>query len=248
MEDESSSNCLQVRKNSSGDALLINVSVCEELNLAPTEEWFQTATWSSQQAITGSAKGRGSTLFIRHHDHDLVLRHYCRGGLVGRFNRDFFLYQQLHNTRPHQELNLLNYMREQGLKVPVGVAGLVSHTLFGYRADILFKRIPNAEDVHTLLLSNALTEDNWHSIGKAIKAMHNAQVNHHDLNIKNIMLDDQGDIWLIDFDKCERREGSQWKQSNLDRLARSLHKQQAKYAKYCFTQSNWQTLLNGYQA
>lgn len=31
--------------------------------------------------------------------------------------------------------------------------------------------------------------------------MHIASVNHTDLNIHNILIDDQGKVWAIDFDK-----------------------------------------------
>ncbi len=32
--------------------------------------------------------------------------------------------------------------------------------------------------------------------------MHDAQVNHTDLNIQNILIDEQEKVWFIVFDKC----------------------------------------------
>ena len=53
-----------------------------------------TATyWQDNNAVTGSAQGRGTTWFVAYQDennnqHDWVLRHYYRGGLIGRVIKD----------------------------------------------------------------------------------------------------------------------------------------------------------------
>ena len=53
---------------------------------------------------------------------------------------------------------------------------------------------------------------------------HRAGLDHADLNAHNILLDAAGNPWLIDFDRSRRRADGSWRQSNLDRLARSLAK------------------------
>ncbi len=55
--------------------------------------------------------------------------------------------------------------------------------------------------------------------------MHNAGVNHTDLNIHNILIDDQDKVWIIDFDKCYKQEHGEWKKHNLERLKRSFKKE-----------------------
>ena len=39
------------------------------------------------------------------------------------------------------------------------------------------------------------------------------------------MLDIKNEVWLIDFDKCGIRQGSNWKNSNMVRLKRSFEKE-----------------------
>ena len=76
--------------------------------------------------------------------------------------------------------------------------------------------------------------------------MHKCQVHHHDANIRNIMMDDKRNIWLIDFDRCEKRTGESWKQSNVDRLLRSLHKEKTKNTIFHWSDEDWKYCLEGY--
>ena len=54
--------------------------------------------------------------------------------------------------------------------------------------------------------------------------MHHAQVNHTDLNIHNILIDDSDKVWIIDFDKCYQQSGDVGSRATLidlsDRLKR----------------------------
>ena len=76
--------------------------------------------------------------------------------------------------------------------------------------------------------------------------MHQAQVNHTDLNIHNILLDNDGKAWIIDFDKCYQQQGEAWKEANLQRLLRSFNKELNK-RQIKWTQNDWQCLFNAYQ-
>ncbi len=50
----------------------------------PNAEMFTPDFWQLQDKITGQAKGRGTTIFIEHEGQRWVLRHFKRGGLVGK--------------------------------------------------------------------------------------------------------------------------------------------------------------------
>lgn len=217
-----------------------------ELSEQVTDDWFSQDFWHKQGKLTGSASGRGTTHFIAHNDSELVLRHYCRGGLVGRFNKDRYLFTGWKQSRALREVQLLLSMQTAGLAVPLPIAARVIRSGLYYRADIIIEKIPGARDIHQHLLQSSLTAKQWQKTGEVIAAMHSAQVYHHDLNIHNIMLDDQSKIWLIDFDKCGIKPGENWKADNLGRLLRSLKKEKGKYASYHFNQDNWQALLEGY--
>jgi 3-deoxy-D-manno-octulosonic-acid transferase len=77
--------------------------------------------------------------------------------------------------------------------------------------------------------------------------MHALGVDHTDLNCRNILLDAAGQPWLIDFDKCLRRPDGPWTQANIDRLQRSLRKEQAKHLGLHWQDADWQALLEGYR-
>ncbi|MGH7487911.1 MAG: lipopolysaccharide kinase InaA family protein, partial [bacterium] len=65
----------------------------------------------------------------------------------------------------------------------------------------------------------------WHAIGACIRRFHDAGIYHADLNAHNIMLDNKDAVYLLDFDRGERRTPViLWQQANLARLSRSLRK------------------------
>ena len=209
---------------------------------------FSPEYWYSQKAVIGEAKGRGTTLLLKTPENqNWVLRHYRRGGLIGKLLYDQFLYAGLSRTRPFMELNLLEYMQKQGLNVPVGVAAQVRRSGMIYRADLITVRIPDARELHQVIQEEALDEDIWLEVGRAIRKMHDVQVYHHDLNVKNIMLDNAGQVWIIDFDRCAQRQASGWKKTNLERLRRSFEKERRRTATYHWEQHDWNTLMVGYR-
>ncbi|WP_051275566.1 3-deoxy-D-manno-octulosonic acid kinase [Aestuariibacter salexigens] len=224
-----------------------HIIVHPDLQEPVTPQWFMPEHWQQLNAVHGSATGRGAALFIQYNGIEMVLRHYRRGGLIGKLIHVHYLYTGLPGTRAWQEFTLLMYMRKHGLAVPEPIAAQVIRHGLTYRADLITRRIEDAKDVFTLLLDTTLSERNWQDIGNTIRAMHDLQVYHHDLNIHNIMCDKHNKVWLIDFDKCAIRSGHAWKQKNLDRLLRSLRKEQGKHSAFQFSEQDWQQLLVGYQ-
>jgi 3-deoxy-D-manno-octulosonic-acid transferase len=61
------------------------------------------------------------------------------------------------------------------------------------------------------------------------------------------MIDEAGQVWLVDFDKCERRAGEPWKAENLARLLRSLRKEKARQQQLLWGERHWRALMKGYQ-
>jgi tRNA A-37 threonylcarbamoyl transferase component Bud32 len=226
------------------------------LAAAPQPEHFQPAHWQQQDLVTGSGGGRNLAYFIDAANGltqpplPLVLRHYYRGGLLGRFNRDYFLRLPGQRCRALNEFNLLQWMRGQSLPVPRPVAARCSGGLC-YRADILIERLPCDGDLFGRLKAGPLSQTAWQAVGALVRKFHQAQVFHSDLNCHNILIAESSaekppQLWLIDFDKCQRRRGEGWKQDNLARLQRSLVKEQGLHTPFYFTPADWQSLLQGY--
>jgi 3-deoxy-D-manno-octulosonic acid kinase len=214
---------------------------------APTPKMFTGQYWQTQDAITGEAKGRGTTYFFQHNKNEYVLRHYLRGGLIGKVLSDQYLYTGLEQSRAWQEFTLLQHMQTLNLACPTPIAAMLSKSGLYYQADIILTKIPDAQDLHHILLERSLTADVWQKIGRTIAEFHKHQVYHHDLNIHNIMLDAKQAVWLIDFDKCEVRQGDNWKESNMARLKRSFEKEK-RLRNIDWQLTDWQILMSAYKS
>ena len=195
-----------------------------------SDAWFEPAHWQNLNKIKGSATGRNTAWFIDAGNTGLLLRHYYRGGLVGKLNKDRFKREAIAASRAMAEFALLLKLRELQLPVPRPAAARYQRASgWGYRADILVEVIPNAQDVYKLLGQRSLEDSEWQALGQAVRLLHQHGVFHSDLNCHNLMLDAQGKAWVVDFDKCEMREqSSDWQQANLQRLLRSLRKEHGK--------------------
>jgi 3-deoxy-D-manno-octulosonic acid kinase len=70
---------------------------------------------------------------------------------------------------------------------------------------------------------------------------------HADLNAHNILVDDAGRIFIVDFDRGRvlPRYG-RWARANLARLRRSLEKVHATGRALYYTREGWSQLLKGY--
>lgn len=192
----------------------------------PDPNHFDPDWWRREGGLTGEASGRGSAYFLRpsteHGEREWVLRHYHRGGFIGRFNRDAYFYTGLDGSRPWRELRLLAQLREWQLPVPPPVAAaLVRHGLF-YRADLITERVPG-RPLSALMLSGKAGKPLFESVGRVIGRIHARGVFHADLNTHNILVSDDA-IHVIDLDRgCLRPPGT-WQRSNMDRLYRSMIK------------------------
>jgi len=210
--------------------------------------------WQEKNAIVGSAQGRGTTWFIASKNADnverhWVLRHYYRGGLIGKVIHDQYLFTGYKNTRAAREFALLTSMRALGLPAPKPIAFRVMRQGLFYRADLLSSRIDNAQDLVGMLSKAPIRGSLWQEIGKVIKSFHQRGIYHHDLNAHNILVDDANKVWLIDFDQGEQRaKQNQWPEENMARLLRSFRKEQQRVTNFQWAEKNWQALLNGYQS
>ena len=103
----------------------------------PQESLFEPASWPGAPAAPGYAGGRGQTLFIRRQDQDWVLRHYYRGGFMGRWLDDEFLWMGFSRSRPCREWDLLAALTRLQLPVPRPVAARARRNGLIYSADLI---------------------------------------------------------------------------------------------------------------
>ncbi|PJC85224.1 3-deoxy-D-manno-octulosonic acid kinase [Vibrio sp. HA2012] len=210
------------------------------------EDCFELYYWQSSGKVIGSAQGRGTTWFVQLEKLQGALRHYRRGGLFGKLINDHYLFSGWEQTRSYQEFQLLKHLADAGVRVPRPLAAKVRRGLFTYQADLLSERIQDARDLVSILKTEPLSADRYQSIGREIRKMHNAGVNHTDLNIHNLLCDSHEKVWIIDFDKCCQQAGERWKSANLDRLLRSFRKEKDKHDIF-WEENDFNALLAGYQ-
>lgn len=225
---------------------------CDEISTF-SPEMLNSEYWKSKNAIVGSAQGRGTTWFIEANNnqvqpHQWVLRHYYRGGLIGKLINDQYLYTGIENTRAAREFSLLQTLQALQLPAPQPVAFKVVRSGLFYRADLLSSRIENASDLVAILSKKSLTADIWKEIGVVIRSFHQHNIYHHDLNAHNLLLDEKNKVWLIDFDRGELRNNNKnWPEKNIARLYRSFKKEFDKIPNFHWSEKNWQALISGYQ-
>jgi 3-deoxy-D-manno-octulosonic-acid transferase len=107
--------------------------------------------------------------------------------------------------------------------------------------------VPNTQNLVERLQAGSVSANEWAALGQAIRRLHNAQVFHSDLNAHNLLLDNQGQAWVVDFDKCRLRAGEDWKADNLARLHRSLRKERTRVPGLQWGESDWAALLSAYK-
>jgi 3-deoxy-D-manno-octulosonic-acid transferase len=193
---------------------------------------------------TGSGRGQAHRVSLG--EQEAVLRHYRRGGLMARISQDKYGRTPVHKSRAMAEFTLLRTLRAWDLPVPAPVAARQVASGWVYSADILVAYIRGSQNVVQCLSQRSLTTGEWKALGHAIRRLHDRQVFHADLNGHNLLLDEAGQAWVIDFDRCAIRPGASWKPQNLERLLRSLRKEQGKRPVFHWNEGDWAPLLEGY--
>ncbi|HIP75951.1 MAG TPA: 3-deoxy-D-manno-octulosonic acid kinase [Psychromonas hadalis] len=207
---------------------------------------FSSDYWQAKNAVIGSAQGRGTTWFVQLASIEGALRHYRRGGLFGKIISDHYLFFGWNKTRSLQEFKLLTLLIEKGVNVPRPIAAIATKRTFCYQGDLLSEKVPNASDLVSILQRHSLPATLYQKIGQQVRKMHDTQVNHTDLNIHNILIDDREKIWIIDFDKCAEKIVDRWKENNLERLKRSF-KKEVKKRHIHWKENDWLALIEGYK-
>ena len=165
------------------------------------QDWFSPDYWGSQNAIIAEKKGRSTTWFIKYPKGNGVLRHYWRGGFIGKILKDQYLFTGLKNTRTYREFTLLVELKKRGLNVPTAIGAQIQRNGFIYRGDLLTQEIPGAQSLLEILQKRPLEIEEIARVGEVIATFHQQGVYHADLNINNILFDHENKVFIIDFDR-----------------------------------------------
>lgn len=157
-----------------------------------------SAAYDDQSRVLG---GRGGVGFVRIEGiGPVVIKSYKRGGLVRHLIRD--RYARCGKTRPQLEYEMLETVRAIGVSAPEPVAFAVAGRLF-YRGWLVTMEIPGHRSMADLSVAcpekiGPMMEALAHQVDLLVKN----GIKHADLHPGNVLLDENGTLFLIDFDKA----------------------------------------------
>jgi 3-deoxy-D-manno-octulosonic acid kinase len=232
-----------VEKTKNG-SILYDRQVIREISV----DRFAAAGWLHAEPVAGALRsaGRGNTMFVGNVPRQFVLRHYLRGGLVGKLVRDSYIWTGEDQTRPFLEWRMLAKMADSGLRVPRPAAARYCRRGPFYTADIITVRIPDVVALSDYIAGDSPPAAFWQSLGAAVQDFHDKGVYHADMNAYNLQIDRDGDLWMLDFDRGRLLPPGPWQQKTLSRLHRSLQKIVALDPRLHFRKRNWEEFLEGY--
>lgn len=232
-----------VDKTANG-AILYDRLVISEID----DKRFTSKGWLHAEPVGGTqgSSGRGNTMFVGNVPRQFVLRHFVRGGLIGKFVYDKYLWTGEDASRPFAEWRLLAKMAASGLRVPRPAAARYCRAGPFYTADIITVRIPDVQPLSELIAAQQCDAEFWHRLGAAVRGFHAAGVYHADMNAHNLQIDTDGNLWMLDFDRGQLLRPGPWQQRTLNRLHRSLEKIRAQNPSLHFRQENWEQFLEAY--
>ena len=215
-----------------------------------SEDLFVASNWLHSEPMQGrlGSGGRGNTMFVGNIPRQFVLRHYVRGGMIGKLVKDLYIWTGAEGTRPFREWRMLAKMSDNGLRVPRPAAARYVRRGPFYTADLITVRVPKVHPLSTWIHERAGGEKFWGELGEAIHDFHANGVYHADMNAFNLQIDSSGKLWMLDFDKGKLLPAGAWQQETLNRLHRSLQKLKSLDPTLHYDEQCWQHLLEGYFA
>jgi tRNA A-37 threonylcarbamoyl transferase component Bud32 len=211
------------------DLEAIGYSIRKEDNLTLIYKPALSGLWNP--AKTKGPMGETTTLTgrspLRFIEPDMVVRTLMHGGVFRHITAKRFLSP----NRTIRELKVSAYLAAHGLRTPEILAvRLIKAGLF-YSIDVVSKFIPDSKDL--LVHFEKGHTDSLELIkksGSLIRQIHDLGVYHTDLHIKNLLMENSGNLWVLDLDKAYQFAllPEFMKQMNLKRFMRSIIKWQTK--------------------
>ena len=213
-----------------------------------SDECFTPEGWLHAEPVSGRLRsaGRGNTMFVGNVPRQFVLRHYVRGGMVGRWVNDSYIFAGADRTRAFREWRLLVKLWSRQMRVPQPVAARFCRRGLAYTADIITVRLTDVVSLSQYIANDGPDATFWQDLGGSIREFHAAGVYHADMNAYNLQIDPTGQLWMLDFDKGALRPPGPWQQQTLRRLHRSLQKITRLDPQIQFHKNSWDQLLKGY--
>lgn len=182
-----------------------------------------TAALSGEAGTTPlNEAGRGAVETFALADGQGVLRPCRRGGFVGKFMREGYLFR----NRPKAEFLIHEHLYESGVSVPEPLGVMWQRRSLIVRGSLATRRLEAVGLNAWLVDAPRDRSKTLAAAGQLIRSMHDAGVYHADLHVENILVSGGGEVFLIDFDNAALlpEVSATQRARNLLRLRRSFLK------------------------
>lgn len=157
-----------------------------------------------EQRITrnhGTLEGRAEIATIHLGDiGPVVVKRYTRGGVIRVFNSSTYL--KIFQYRCKEEFTLLVLLRQLGIRVPRPIA-FAYHGKLLYKAWLISQEIKNARTLAELSRSEPdRVEELMPTLIDQLDMLIDNRIYHVDFHPGNVIVNDQGQLFIIDFDRA----------------------------------------------
>lgn len=157
--------------------------------------------WRNDPAAEPLDGGRGAAWKVPTRVGPAVLRAYRRGGAM-RWLGDRYLWLGAERTRAWREFDSLVRARALGLPVPEPLAARWWQTGPFYRASLLTGWIPHRHDLVGALRAVRDPDALGRAVGRVLDALSAQGLTHVDLNARNLLVDAELEVYVIDLDRA----------------------------------------------
>ena len=208
-----------VVRRSAKDRLLA-IGVLDEAALEQTR--------AQGQALGGGRGGAVSVALDPRSGERAVIRHFHRGGMLGRLLGDRYFSA----ARPLAEIGVSEAARAAGVSTPECLAAVIRGGFGFCRCDLILREIPQAVSLDQWLLESPPPKrlpDVRKAVAATFAKLFAANIYHPDLHAGNVLIQTDGDTvtaWVIDLDKARRAGvlGERLRNEMLFRFNRALVK------------------------
>ena len=189
----------------------------EELGLDSQSGW-------ERHLAAGVRAGRGNVAFVDTSAGRLVLKQLRRGGVAGPLWGERFPSRR----RLLENLTLPSLARERGVRTPAASCLLLIASGPGlWRGWLAIEAVTGGESFVDRLRERPPGHDDWTAALEAVRALHDAGIEHPDLNLGNLLFDPEGAVWILDLDRSRVHGEGLDDDARIDgirRVERSYHK------------------------